>query len=259
MDIPKLNITLDLDETLIHCVIGRNEEHVKQLESMEYFLTTMMSHDIALCIFYRPGLWEFLDKINNKYNLYICTFATKDYCDILIREFIKKVKGLKFIESLSRSLDGLTIYKALSAFPLDKNTTLIIDDRVDVWPFDRGNLLQIKPYRGPDVLNYVADDEFTTILEYINRVELKVKEQFYSKKKINVQAEMLSIISDIAAEVYLPVQAWSSWSEISLNDIPPDYEGYSDAFSSDDEVEEDIKSTYVISQPLLIPKKGQKN
>lgn len=97
----------------------------------------------------RPGTLEFLKKIEQIYELHICTFGARNYAH-MICTFLDENGRLFSHRILSRDecLNATSKKDNLKAlFPDDCGDSMvcIIDDREDVWNYAK-NLIQVKPY-----------------------------------------------------------------------------------------------------------------
>ncbi|KIJ57127.1 hypothetical protein M422DRAFT_198518 [Sphaerobolus stellatus SS14] len=104
--------------------------------------------DIQGCMYYikpRPGLLEFLEKMNNKYEMHVYTMGTRAYAEAVCAAL--DPQGTIFGNRiLSRDESGSLTQKSLQRlFPCDTSMVVIIDDRADVWEWSP-NLLKVRPY-----------------------------------------------------------------------------------------------------------------
>lgn len=155
----KLSLVVDLDQTIIHACIeptvgewqqdpeNPNYESVKdvkkfQLEDGPRGLASGCWYYIKL----RPGLVDFLKNINTMYELHVYTMGTRAYAEH-IAEIVDPGKTLFANRVISRDENGNMIAKSLQRlFPVSTNMVVIIDDRADVWPYNRPNLIKVNPY-----------------------------------------------------------------------------------------------------------------
>ncbi|KAI0155993.1 RNA polymerase II subunit A C-terminal domain phosphatase [Pestalotiopsis sp. NC0098] len=156
----KLSLVVDLDQTVIHaCVeptIGEwqrdpsnpNYESVKEVRSFQ--LDDGPKHDDSpKCSYYiklRPGLAGFLDRISELYEMHIYTMGTRAYAKEIAKIIDPEQKyfGNRII---SRDENGSLAAKRLQRlFPVSTHMVVVIDDRADVWPMNRSNLIKVAPY-----------------------------------------------------------------------------------------------------------------
>ncbi|KAH6638537.1 hypothetical protein BKA67DRAFT_506570, partial [Truncatella angustata] len=156
----KLSLVVDLDQTVIHaCVeptIGEwqrdptnpNHESVKQVRSFQ--LDDGPKHDNApKCSYYiklRPGLEEFLERLSELYEMHVYTMGTRAYAQEIAKIIDPEMKyfGNRII---SRDENGSMAAKRLQRlFPVSTHMVVVIDDRADVWPMNRSNLIKVTPY-----------------------------------------------------------------------------------------------------------------
>lgn len=156
----KLSLVVDLDQTIIHACIdptvgewqsdpnNPNHDAVKDVKSFQ------LSDDgprgpTSGCTYYiklRPGLRDFLEEISTMYELHVYTMGTRAYAQNIARivDPDRKLFGNRVI---SRDENGSITSKTLQRlFPVSTNMVVIIDDRADVWPMNRPNLIKVVPY-----------------------------------------------------------------------------------------------------------------
>lgn len=156
----KLSLVVDLDQTIIHACIdptvgewqndptSPNYEAVKDVRSFQ--LNDDGPRGLALgCWYYikmRPGLKDFLSKISELYELHVYTMGTRAYA-LNIAKIVDPDKKLFGDRIISRDENGSMTAKSLARlFPVDTKMVVIIDDRADVWPKNRPNLIKVHPY-----------------------------------------------------------------------------------------------------------------
>ena len=156
----KLSLVVDLDQTIIHACIeptvgewqrdptSPNYESVKEVKSFQ--LNDDGPRGLASgCWYYikmRPGLKEFLAKISEMYELHVYTMGTRAYA-VNIAKIVDPDKKLFGDRIISRDENGSMTAKSLARlFPVDTKMVVIIDDRADVWPKNRPNLIKVHPY-----------------------------------------------------------------------------------------------------------------
>ncbi len=156
----KLSLVVDLDQTIIHaCIeptIGQWQENKNSpnYEAVKDVVKFQLSDDAPRglasgCWYYikqRPGLKEFLEHIAEKYELHVYTMGTRAYAQE-IAKIVDPTKKLFGDRIISRDENGSLTAKSLSRlFPVDTKMVVIIDDRSDVWPRNRKNLIKVVPY-----------------------------------------------------------------------------------------------------------------
>lgn len=155
----KLSLVVDLDQTIIQaCVeptIGEwrddptspNHQAVKDVRSFQ--LEDGPRGLASGCWYYvklRPGLTEFLNNMSDKYEMHVYTMGTRAYARNVAKivDPDKKIFGDRII---SRDENGSISAKNLARlFPVDTKMVAIIDDRADVWPMNRSNLIKVVAY-----------------------------------------------------------------------------------------------------------------
>ncbi|KAL2132337.1 hypothetical protein VTI74DRAFT_3941 [Chaetomium olivicolor] len=155
----KLSLVVDLDQTIIQACIdptvgewqndpsNPNHESVKevkvfQLDDGPSVLARRCSYYIKM----RPGLEGFLKRISDMYELHVYTMGTRAYAQNVAR-VVDPDKRLFGNRVISRDENGNMYAKSLQRlFPVSTHMVVIIDDRSDVWPRNRPNLIKVSPY-----------------------------------------------------------------------------------------------------------------
>ncbi|EFX03725.1 RNA polymerase 2 ctd phosphatase [Grosmannia clavigera kw1407] len=155
----KLSLVVDLDQTIIHaCIdptIGEWQQdpsnpNYEALKDVRRFQLEEGFQGLARgCWYYikmRPHLTEFLEKISTMYELHVYTMGTRTYATN-IAQIVDPNQKLFGNRVISRDENGNIIAKSLQRlFPVSTNMAVIIDDRADVWPYNRHNLIKVNPY-----------------------------------------------------------------------------------------------------------------
>jgi RNA polymerase II subunit A-like phosphatase len=160
LKLKKLSLVVDLDQTIIHACIeptvgewqrdptSPNYDAVKDVKSFQ-LANEANRGQISECWYYikmRPGLSTFLTKISELYELHVYTMGTRAYA-LNIAKIIDPDKKLFGDRIISRDENGSITAKSLARlFPVDTKMVVIIDDRADVWPKNRPNLIKVHPY-----------------------------------------------------------------------------------------------------------------
>lgn len=155
----KLSLVVDLDQTIIHaCIeptigewqldpINPNYESVKDVRSFQ--LDDGPRGLASGCWYYikmRPGLLEFLEKMADIFELHVYTMGTRAYA-LNIAKLVDPTQKLFGNRVISRDENGSMTAKSLQRlFPVSTNMVVVIDDRADVWPHNRPNLIKVTPY-----------------------------------------------------------------------------------------------------------------
>lgn len=138
----KLEIILDLDNTLVHTVetgtplLNYPPERLHQI---------LESHTLVI----RPGTLRFLKNLSKFCTLRVFTHGTRDYATKVIQ--IIDPQNVYFKRQILAPTERLRIRKSLNSYDsffkttTDKNLLLIVDDQVRVWE-DHHYVLPIKPF-----------------------------------------------------------------------------------------------------------------
>ena len=158
----KLSLVVDLDQTIIHACIdptigewqndptNPNYEAVRDVQQFQLEEGQPQGGGVARGCFYyikmRPGLKEFLAKIATMFELHVYTMGTRTYATN-IAKIVDPDQRLFGNRVISRDENGNMVAKSLQRiFPVSTHMAVIIDDRADVWPYNRHNLIKVSPY-----------------------------------------------------------------------------------------------------------------
>ncbi|KAI0164564.1 hypothetical protein GGR57DRAFT_489417 [Xylariaceae sp. FL1272] len=155
----KLSLVVDLDQTIIHACIeptigewqqdpsNTNYESVKDVRRFQ--LDDGPRGLASGCWYYikmRPGLAEFLENVAGLFELHVYTMGTRAYA-LNIAKIVDPTQKLFGNRVISRDENGSMTAKSLQRlFPVSTNMVVVIDDRADVWPRNRSNLIKVTPY-----------------------------------------------------------------------------------------------------------------
>ncbi|KAI1098146.1 hypothetical protein F4804DRAFT_136897 [Jackrogersella minutella] len=155
----KLSLVVDLDQTIIHACIdptvgewqrdpsNPNYEAVKDVRCFQ--LDDGPRGATSGCWYYikmRPGLAEFLERVSQLFELHVYTMGTRAYA-LNIAKIVDPTQKLFGNRIISRDENESITAKSLQRlFPVSTNMVVVIDDRADVWPRNRSNLIKVTPY-----------------------------------------------------------------------------------------------------------------
>jgi TFIIF-interacting CTD phosphatase-like protein len=185
-DEKKLNIILDLDNTIVYTKIIDSSDFIK-IKYFEIFnnnnlLGKFNIDDKTYFVYIRPYFLYFLNTIKMYFNLYIYTNSHSIYCkniiDLLTKKYsyfeIKKVICRNASNSLIKQLsafcdnyDDLHFLYGIPSYNEFTKISIIIDDDIDIWKYDSDNLINVKPFNGYNENNDLPDD---TLLILTNRL-----------------------------------------------------------------------------------------
>ena len=155
----KLSLVVDLDQTIIHACIEptvgewqadpTNPNHEAVKDVCKFQLDDGPRGLASGCWYYikmRPGLAEFLQKISEMFEMHIYTMGTRAYA-LNIAKIVDPTQKLFGNRIISRDENGSMTAKTLQRlFPVSTSMVVVIDDRADVWPQNRPNLIKVTPY-----------------------------------------------------------------------------------------------------------------
>jgi hypothetical protein len=192
MNKTKLNIILDLDQTIISAESSEEYDKEKNKRKEKKFIFHNM--DNYYTVFERPGLQIFLDYLFKNFNVSVWTAASKDYALFIIDKIIlqnKKERHLDWVFfsyhcDLSRKLTKRS--KSLSmlwdVYQIDgytKDNTIILDDYDEVFKTQEDNCIIAIPFEFEDKNSH--KDNYLKKLENALKTITPVK----PAKKINKQ------------------------------------------------------------------------
>jgi RNA polymerase II subunit A-like phosphatase len=156
----KLSLVVDLDQTIIHACIDptvgewQRDPQSPNYDAVKDVKAFQLNDDgprglTSGCWYYikmRPGLRDFLAHVAELYELHVYTMGTRAYAQN-IAKIVDPEHRLFGDRIISRDENGSLTAKTLSRlFPVDTKMVVIIDDRADVWPKNRPNLIKVVPY-----------------------------------------------------------------------------------------------------------------
>ena len=174
------SLIVDLDETLIHFTINTNENNEGILKL-------------------RPGVFSFLEKVGEFYEIILFTEASEAYTQLILEAFNKKNKNF-FDYKLYRqhcNIEEQDFIKDLSKIgrPLDK--TIIIDNIAQNFKLQKNNGIAIKPFLGEDqndqalidlipILVNIARDDIDVrngLLKYRDEIITKISSNLFRRNR----------------------------------------------------------------------------
>lgn len=187
----KVNLVLDLDETLIHCIFNPKFAITK-----DNLLTTLTFDSFKGYVYYRPFLFDFLEQVEKHFNIILFTMGVKDYAEPIISEIHKKYGRTIFKKIIARKKQfDDSIGKSLKPFKLNTANSIVVDDRSDFWPNDIMNLIRINPFHGPEEmwLPFLLDQE----LRKMGQIVIEIQKGFLEQMRF-CKSEMPSITTSIS-------------------------------------------------------------
>ncbi|CAA7058700.1 unnamed protein product [Microthlaspi erraticum] len=141
----KLYLVLDLDHTLIHSVKVSNLSKAEKclVKADESGSMNNLGRYKDRLVKLRPFVNEFLEEANKFFNMYVYTKGKYEYAQAIVR-MIDPNKVYFGDRVISRQESPH--WKTLDLVLADERGILIVDDRLDVWPDHKRNLLQITRY-----------------------------------------------------------------------------------------------------------------
>ena len=161
----KYTLVLDMDETLIH-----------------YFFTNVNG-----MLFVRPHCFEFLNELNDLYEIVTFTAGTKDYADNILNMIDIENRIIKYrLYRQHCAIIGCSLYKDLSKIGRDLSKVIIIDNLKENFKLQPNNGIFIKTWTND--INDVQLKDLLVILKDI--VSLKVNDVRTLIQKMNDEIKL---------------------------------------------------------------------
>lgn len=206
----KLNIVLDLDNTIIYSKIFDSNDIVKikyfELFKNKNLLGKFDINNKTYIVYIRPYFSYFLNTIKMYFNLYIYTNSQSIYCVNIINLLKKKYQNFNIKKILSKNITN-SLIKQLSTICDNQDDlhflndipnynefikkTIIIDDDKNIWKYDSDNLINIKQFNEKNIYSNLSDD---TLLIVTNRLFL-IHNFFFYNTKLDDNYDVRKLIS----------------------------------------------------------------
>ncbi|KDO32632.1 hypothetical protein SPRG_02333 [Saprolegnia parasitica CBS 223.65] len=140
----KLVLVLDLDHTLLHAVRSQDVVDAINEDALRFYIRDIPDEHVLQL---RPGLSTFLSELSSLYDLHIYTHGTRKYAE-RIAEIIDPDNSLFHHRIVARTDTPDVAHKSLKLlFPsCDDSMIVVLDDRVDVWKENAGNVFIIEAF-----------------------------------------------------------------------------------------------------------------
>lgn len=174
----KLNIVLDLDNTIIYTKIFDSNDALK-IKFYELFINNNLLGKFVILkktylVYVRPYFVYFLNTIKMYFNLFIYTNSQEIYCTNIINLLRDKYLYFDIKKIICRNKNSSSI-KQLSLFCDNTDDlhflinnltytefiekTIIIDDNICVWEFDKENIFDVDSFNELTNKNNIGDDK----------------------------------------------------------------------------------------------------
>ena len=171
----KFSLVLDLDQTIIHTITTTDPEVVKENCVKEHmllhFVYQCVPTNVHFIVFFRPYVFDFLEKMSRVYDIYVYTNAVHAYATKIVGAINSSLGACIIQRYYSRPPDTTSDYipKFLRNVESIKSCdTIIIDDRIDVWCEDLTNVIQIRKFEGPSMkTDYTKDTDLVMMADIL--------------------------------------------------------------------------------------------
>lgn len=173
---PRLTLILDLDETMVHSEM-RPMPNANVCFSIQH-----NGEDHNIWVYYRPYLFEFLEKASKMFEIVVFTASQRVYADKLLdildpgRRFIRH----RLFREACLNIDG-NYLKDLSILGRDLSQTLIVDNLPQAFANQFENGVPIKDFRSP------FDGEDTSLMKlwrWLSEVVVHSEDVRYSIRRL---------------------------------------------------------------------------
>jgi len=172
----KPSIVLDIDDTLIKTKIyvlnDRTNYLLKFYKNKNHYLTNYTIGNYLYIVYSRPYLKQFIITMNKYFNIHIYSLGMLDYVENIINAIVESIDFNPFCHLIANTnIENRILSKRLIDLDIGFSNVLIIDDRSDVWLFDKHNLYKIPKYDIIDStkLNFnIIDNELLKLIKIIS-------------------------------------------------------------------------------------------
>lgn len=210
-EIDKLNLVLDLDNTIVYTKIF-NIKDISRIKFYELFKNDNLLGKFTIgqyiyLVYIRQYFTFFLNTINMYFNIYIYTNSHLIYCENIIKLLRNKYIYFKIKKIICRNNNNNCLIKQLSTICDNQDNlhflinmlnydefikkTIIIDDNVDVWKFDKSNLIEVDCFNEFTFKNNLIDD---TLLILTNKLFI-IHNYYISNYYIDYNFDIKKILS----------------------------------------------------------------
>ena len=149
-------VAFDLDETLIHCYSTQPGD-----KSITTFPVRMGRKRVYVTT--RPHLREFLDLIEQLFEVFIFTSSLKEYANQIIDHIAPEIDhSHRFCRNECINTDGYHV-KDLRKLSRPLNRIILVDDMQSSALLQRSNLIRILPYLGDQSDTVLVQELFPTL------------------------------------------------------------------------------------------------
>lgn len=178
---PRISLVLDLDETLVHCTVEPTADADLQFPVVFHGVTYQVNVRL------RPYLFEFLDKIQDKYEVIIFTASQQVYANELLN--LIDPQGKYFHHRLYResclAVEG-NYLKDLNVLGRDLSTTVLVDNSPHAFGYQVDNGIPIESwFDDPHDSELLKLEKFTRTLHDVDDVRTAVKWKFQTFQLID--------------------------------------------------------------------------
>jgi RNA polymerase II subunit A-like phosphatase len=169
----KPSIVLDIDETLIKTKVyildETKEDIIKYNKKNKLYLTNYPINNHLYVVIARPHLRLFITTINRYFNIHVYSLGIRDYIEHILQAIIELVNLNPFCNIMSNiDIHNRFSDKKIINLNIGLTNLLIIDDRSDVWKFDKHHLYKIPAFTLFDDQFIIDDNELLKVIRGIN-------------------------------------------------------------------------------------------
>jgi len=179
-DAPDVTLVLDLDETLVHCTVEQTPDadltFPVVFHGMEYIVHVKL----------RPHVFEFLEKICNKFEVVVFTASQKVYADELLNRIDPEGKYIQhrlFRESCL-AVEG-NFLKDLNVLGRDMSKMVLVDNSPHAFGYQVDNGIPIESwFDDPTDTELLKLEKYLQTLHTVSDVRSSVRQTFETYRKV---------------------------------------------------------------------------
>ena len=173
-------LCLDLDETLIHSIVGYNGNKIKITRSHEYVSGFFVNENYVML---RPWLHSFLREMKKYYELYVFTASHVSYAAPIIKLIEENEHYFAKVLFRDSCVIMQNIYvKDLDILKIDLSRIVILDNSVLSFSLQLDNGIHIKSFNGS-----IYDSELYNYCNILQEISMKDDVRVPIKNEFNLQ------------------------------------------------------------------------
>lgn len=206
----KLNLVLDLDETLINSHTVSQDFDIKQIKTIpQDSLTVMNNGELKTIIVVRPYYQEFLERMSKHYNLFVYSHGRYDYVQFALeiidknQKFISREKIFKNCGQVSRGTSKKLVNLGFNEEEINK--TIILDDQRQIWEYEHYQVICSKKFI--PLKDFIKEEKYSRYLlfkakqyekNWLSGEDNQGELEFYSETHVTYSQQKLNQLELLA-------------------------------------------------------------